>query len=212
MPALRRVVAGLPGRDAHVLTGGLAVRLKARRGGLQARLIGSASEARRVYLVSTPRHFDTPTPPGTQTLTHSDTPTLLDTGQEGPLSRIPGTGRQQVRHHPTPRHRCQPTLPRHCPDTPPTLLNTPTLRHCRAQPATTQPAKPLNQHANAHTNCGLLSLLAEIDTDTAEIRSIAKCERSTEAQRGGVAECLQCTVHNVTADTSHIRGGCGAPS
>ena len=73
---------------------------------LQTRLVGLASEARRV---STLRHSDTPTLPDTPTLRHPDTPTLLDTVQGGPLSRTPDTGR----HCPD----TAPTLPRHCSDT-----------------------------------------------------------------------------------------------
>ena len=96
------------------------------------------------------RHSDTPTLRHCPTLRHSDTPTLRHCStpvkevhcQESPT--LADTAPTLPRHYSTPRHQCQPTLPRHCPDTAPTLarhwpdtgptlLDTPTLRHCRAQ-------------------------------------------------------------------------------
>jgi hypothetical protein len=79
----------------------------------------------------------------------SSVPTLLDTDQGGPLSRIPDTDRHcsdtaptllrhcsdTARHSDTSVNRHCPdtappdTAPTLCPDTAPTLLDTPTLRH-----------------------------------------------------------------------------------
>ena len=89
--------------------------------------------------VSTPRHLDTSTPrhspthPDTPTPRHSDTPTLLDTRRALPLSRSPDTGPDRGRHL---RHQCQPTLARHWPDTARHPSTPSTLRHTRAQTAT----------------------------------------------------------------------------
>ena len=117
------------------------------------------------------RHSDTPTPPDTSTppdtptLRHSDTLDTLDTVQGGPLSRIPDTGRHcsdTARHGSTPRHQCQPTLPRHCPDTALTLP-----RHCSTLPR----------------HCSTLR-----HSDTAGLNNIAvllDCSKSSRRARGG---------------------------
>ena len=84
----------------------------------------------------TPRHSDTPTLSTLSTLSKEvhcqESPTLADTTPTLPR-HCPDTARHPDtsvnRHCPD----TAPTLPRHYPDTAPTLLDTPTLRHCRAQ-------------------------------------------------------------------------------
>ena len=81
--------------------------------------------------------LDAPTHSDASTLRHSDTPTHIDTTGTYDLSRgidtAPTHTRHSPRHSSTLRHSVNRHCSRHCLDTAPTQLDTPTLRQTRAQ-------------------------------------------------------------------------------